>query len=488
VKHPSLRARLAASLVLVATGAVLFAGLSTVLLVRRGEERAALSSLGHKADNIETTLADLKVDLTLPGANRALRLRNALDQLRSSVRVSDARLVFLTPQGGVATLDQLRPRLSAALQAGDPDAASLIALPDGLQAGALDTTKLVAGTRVTARAGNQVFVAQPLDAKIERGLVNVVVIGQEIDHDAARRAGFAFVVAGVFALIASFALSVWLARRLTRPLLAIGQTAHRLASGDLSARVAVDRRSDAELAAVAATLNRMAAELDAARNAERAFLQAVSHDLRTPLTSIRGYAEALGDGTLDAADPAARARAASVISTEARRLERLVRDLLDLSRLDAREFTLRPRPTDASVVVHESAAGFAPRATELGITLLVDASEPIPADVDADRLGQIVANLLENALKYARERVTVSVAGAPGSVVLRVADDGPGIPVDEQARVFDRLYIARNASARAIGTGLGLAIVRELTRAMGGDVHLEHADSSGTTLVATVAR
>ncbi len=485
MKHRSLRVRLIASFVLVATGAVLLAGIASVLLIRRGEQRAALTSLGHKADNIETTLSDLRSQIA---TGRALQLRDALDQLRSSVRVSDARLVFLTPQGTVATLDQLRPRLSSALQAGDPDAASLIALPDGLSAGALDTAALLAGNRVTARVGNQVFVAQPLSTQIQLGLASVVVIGQEIDHDAARRAGLAFVLAGVIALVVACALAVWLAGRLTRPLSDIEQTARRLASGDLTARVAVDRRSDAELASVAGTLNRMAAELDAAHNSERAFLQAVSHDLRTPLTSIRGYAEALGDGTLDAADPAARARAAAVISTEARRLERLVRDLLDLSRLDAHEFTLRPRPTDAAAVVRESAAGFVPRAGELGITLLVDAPEPIAADVDPDRLGQIVANLLENALKYATARVNVSVSSAPGTVSLFVADDGPGIPTDEQVRVFDRLYVARNASARAIGTGLGLAIVRELTRAMGGDVRLERSDPSVTTFVATVAR
>src|SRR6185436_5408304 len=105
---------------------------------------------------------------------------------------------------------------------------------------------------------------------------------------------------------------------------------------------------DNELAALATTLNGMASQLEDSRGSQRAFLLSISHDLRTPLTSIRGYAEALADGTLDDADPDGRKRAATVISREARRLERLVGDLLDLSRLDSRQFSLNARDCDAA--------------------------------------------------------------------------------------------------------------------------------------------
>jgi two-component system, OmpR family, sensor kinase len=489
ITHRSLRTRLVVSLVLVAAAALLLADVASVVAIRRGAERAARQSLEHKAANIQDTLTSLPSQLaTGPLARPAVRLRDALDQLRSSVRVSDARLVFVTPSSTVASLGDLPPRVAAALQSGDPDVGALISLPDGLPASALDFDALRDGSSVAVREGNQEFVAQPLRGPVAARFVPVVVIGEDVDTGAAHRASFAILIAGSLALVVCAISALWIARRLTRPLAAIEQTAHRLAAGDLAARVAITPGTDAELAAVAGTLNRMAAELDQARHSERAFLQAVSHDLRTPLTSIRGYAEALADGTLDATDAEARARAASVIATEARRLERLVRDLLDLSRLDAREFTLRPRPGDAAAVVRETAAGFAPRASEVGVALDVDAPRPVPADVDPERLGQVVANLVENALKYARTRVTVSVGDAPGAVVLRVQDDGPGIPPDEQARVFERLYLARNGSGRAIGTGLGLAIVRQLTRAMGGDVQLERSDANGTSFVATVAR
>src|SRR5207342_2446691 len=160
---------------------------------------------------------------------------------------------------------------------------------------------------------------------------------------------------GLVVLALAAAVAVWLARRLTRPIHEIERAAQQLATGDLSARAAVPLSTDDELAALATTLNEMAAQLDAARDSEHAFLVSISHDLRTPLTSIRGYAEALADGTLDDADPEGRARAATVIGAEARRLERLVRDLLDLSRLDSREFSLSPRPCDAREVVRDAA-------------------------------------------------------------------------------------------------------------------------------------
>jgi signal transduction histidine kinase len=209
----------------------------------------------------------------------------------------------------------------------------------------------------------------------------------------------------------------------------------------------------------------------------------ISHDLRTPLTSIRGYAEALADGTLDDANPNDRKKAATVISGEARRLERLVRDLLDLSRLDSRQFSLQPTLGDATEIVRAAADAFAPQARELGIQLDVRSGEAIPVDVDAERLAQIVANLVENALKYATTRVQVYAAPQDAShFSVVVGDDGPGIPPDQRALVFGRLYTVRDTPGRAVGTGLGLAIVRELAAAMGGNAAVDEQSRFVVTL------
>jgi two-component system sensor histidine kinase BaeS len=228
----------------------------------------------------------------------------------------------------------------------------------------------------------------------------------------------------------------------------------------------------------------MADELETARGHERAFLLSISHDLRTPLTSIKGYAEAMADGVIDSAPD--RARAANVIAAEARRLERLVADLLDLARLDAHEFSLSPQQVDAREVVGSTVQGFAPAAQAWGVQLQLNPGAPVPAESDPERLAQIVANLVENALKYAKGSVVVDIASRNGHVEVRVDDDGPGIPSDDRERVFERLYTARTAAGRQVGTGIGLAIVHELAGAMGGAASCEPLDGGGTRFFVTL--
>jgi two-component system sensor histidine kinase BaeS len=263
--------------------------------------------------------------------------------------------------------------------------------------------------------------------------------------------------------------------------------AGRIAAGDLEARVPEPAGGDAELAALAASVNAMSEGLSRAKAAERHFLQSVSHDLRTPLTSIRGFAEAIQDGAADDA-----VAAAGVIASEARRLERLVGDLLALATLEARRFTLQPQTLDLAEVAATSAAGFRPAADEIGLHIVIEPSSPVYVWADPDRLAQVMANLIENALRYARSEVRIGVrAVQPASgVEVGVADDGPGIAASELPRVFDRLYGARRRPdggrpGRPIGSGLGLTIVSELVAAMGGAVRAESpvGANGGTRMV-----
>jgi signal transduction histidine kinase len=236
-----------------------------------------------------------------------------------------------------------------------------------------------------------------------------------------------------------------------------------------------------EVAELAVAANRMIeqlagseAERDAADQARRDLIAAVSHDLRTPLTSIQGYAEALADGTV-----ADTRRAAGVILTESRRLERLVRDLLQLARLDARGFTLERVPVELHELAAACADGFGPEAEAAGVALEVTAV-PAVVDADPDRLAQVVANLVENALKYARSRIGIDLAVDGGWARVTVSDDGPGIDPADRDHVFERLYVARHVPVRKeSGSGLGLAIVRELVGAMGGMVGVGDAASGG---------
>ena len=214
---------------------------------------------------------------------------------------------------------------------------------------------------------------------------------------------------------------------------------------------------------------------DRSRGLEQQFLLSVSHDLRTPLTSIRGYAEALDDGK---ADPK---KAAAVIRAESKRLERLVADLLDLAKLQARSFTFSMQPVDVAAAVHTATTGAAGSWPE--ITFHPFTTGPLIVSADPDRLAQALANLVENAGRFARSTVAVTARQENGVAVITVDDDGPGIAAEDLPHVFERLYVARHAPRRTeSSSGLGLAIVNELVTAMGGTVSAGAAPQAGARL------
>ena len=286
----------------------------------------------------------------------------------------------------------------------------------------------------------------------------------------------------LFAVLISLALS----RRLTRPLRRAVAATERIAAGDLETRVETHPGDFPELSALANAIDAMAASLGRLRNAERQFLLSVSHELRTPLTSIRGYSEAILDGTA----PDARG-AATVIGNEARRLERLVGDLLDLAKLDTRTFSFNFRTVDVGEVLDEVAEELRPVVDAAGLALRVKPTDQtVLARVDPDRLDQVLANLVENAAKYARSTIWLGTVPNGTEAQLVVEDDGPGVGADEIGRIFERHYSAdRHARpGRPRGSGLGLAIASELSAAMGATVSVESAvgPSGGTKMVVRI--
>jgi len=276
-----------------------------------------------------------------------------------------------------------------------------------------------------------------------------------------------------------------LSRRLTKPLTDATEATARIADGDLSVRLPDHHGggSTDELDDLAKSINEMADSLARSRGLEQQFLLSVSHDLRTPLTSIQGYAEAIADGAV----PDERA-AAGIILAESRRLERLVRDLLDLAKLEARQFSLDLVPVDLDELVSDSVDGFRREVEAAGLHLqLARSGHHVAAVADPDRLAQVVANLTENALKYASGSITLAVIGDPQAPRVEVSDDGPGIATEDLPHVFERLYVAGHQPVRKeIGSGLGLAIVRELVDAMGGTVRAEAVPGGGARMVVTL--
>jgi two-component system sensor histidine kinase BaeS len=282
------------------------------------------------------------------------------------------------------------------------------------------------------------------------------------------------IAAGAGGLLAALAAFL-VARRISRPVDRIAMAARTLTAGTHPEPVPVEGAT--EIAILAISFNELVEQLQHAQEAERNFLLSVSHELKTPLTAIRGYAEAVEDGAIDPRE------AAATVAAEARRLERLVKDLLDLARMNRTDFSVHNSEIDLAEVVEDASRRYQQAAAEFGVTLHAVTDGPAPAVADADRVLQVVSNLVENALRLTPAGGEVRVVAEPG--VIRVEDTGPGLAAGDREHAFERFYLhERYGRERPVGTGLGLAIVKELTLAMGGSVGVE--SSAGKLTVFTV--
>ncbi len=309
-----------------------------------------------------------------------------------------------------------------------------------------------------------IYAARPVE-----GAVVLVTRRDVVTGDDFRSYLSALLIAsGVAGLLAAAAAAL-LARGMTRPLRRLGGAAGDLAAGRRPEPL--PREGVRELDELAASFNEMSERLALAHDAERAVLLSVSHDLRTPLTSIRGYAEGIEDGTI------APAEAAPVVAREANRLERLVGDLLALARLRQGALEVGSEPVDLAAVAREAQERLRPRAAEAAIEVRIEGG-PAPAVADHGRALQVVSNLLDNAIRVSPRGEAVTISVAPGE--LSVADRGGGIPATDIPRAFERFHLrARAGGGSSEGAGLGLAIVRELTEAMGGTAGVENRPGGG---------
>ena len=272
--------------------------------------------------------------------------------------------------------------------------------------------------------------------------------------------------------IALAALTAFLlARRIARPVRRVVDATRHLAEERDPELVPIEGAY--EIASLAHAFNEMAEQLARARAAEKQFLLSVSHELKTPLTAIRGYAEGVADGTFDMDE------AVATISLEAARLERLVGDLLDLARMNRTDFSIHRERVDLGAIAHEAVHRYEAQARDFGVTLEAFAPAPSPAIGDPDRVLQVTSNLVENALRLTPRGGVVRVSAEPGALV--VEDTGPGLSAADLPRAFERFYLySRYSSDRPVGTGLGLSIVKELIQGMGGSVDVETTSGRGT--------
>lgn len=278
----------------------------------------------------------------------------------------------------------------------------------------------------------------------------------------------AVAAAGLVAVVVSLAL----ATRMSRPISRLAEASHRLAAGRYAERVPI--ATDDEIGELAASFNTMAASLEATERRRLELVGDVAHELRTPLATLDGYLEGLEDGVIEPGDATW-----ALLRRETTRLSRLVSDLQELWRAEARQLPMRLEQVDVAALIAEACERFAPLGGERRIAVRTEIAGALAAaSADRERLGQVLDNLLSNALRYSADAGTVIVSARADQreVVIAVTDQGPGLTDEQRERVFERFYRIDPSRSRALGgSGIGLSITKALVELMGGRIWAESA-------------
>jgi signal transduction histidine kinase len=457
----NLRVRLSIALAAVIVLALLLAGAAFVVLNRDDREQQALDHLAAVAP---------QVTLELRAVQRAGATPEQVAELiRQAAREEQVR-VLLVDRRNVVTEDS----------EGNLEGRTLEPPPPGSERSLYRTWT---GRGADGERLVFLYVPQPQFVRLPRAtgepLDRIVLAVPEATVARAWRDLLPGLLwAGALALVISLVVAALLARSIARPLAALTRASEEMARGQFDHDIPV--RRDDEVGRLAKAFNLMAREVGRSHIQMRALIANVSHDLKTPLTSILGFSQALRDRDVEGAD--ATAETGAIIHEEAERVQSLVDDLLFLSEIESGQVPLLQDPVDLSVLTARSVRRFAPRFEEKGIAVTVDAPDALTVRGDAAKLERILDNLLDNAAKYAPNGAAVTVRATGGdAVTVAVHNSGSHIPAEELPRIFERFYRrdrARSGAPR--GSGLGLAIARELAELHGGTLTAA-SDAEGTT-------
>jgi signal transduction histidine kinase len=328
-----------------------------------------------------------------------------------------------------------------------------------------------------SRGDEELYVA----VRAGKGIARISVATGTVDaiFDRAQRN---IMLAGFVALAGALLIAFLFARNVSRPIIELRNIAQSLAAHDFQDRPVV--QAPGEVGELAYSLHRLSTQLEALEKVRRDFVANVSHELRTPLTIVGGFAETLAED-----DPPASVRKefAGMILSNTQRMQRIVDDLLDLSRIESGGWIPKPTQIDAAEVIAEVVSALEPAASAKGLSVRTY----IPANAqtvyaDGTAIRQILANLIENAIRHTADGVvTVFAEPDPAGIWIGVRDTGEGIAADHLKRIFERFYrVDTGRSRERGGTGLGLAIVRHMTEAHGGRVRASSTPQQGTSIAA----
>ncbi len=475
----SIRTKLAVSYALIIVLCLLLAGLGAIVLINRYQRDAILSRYRVTAGAVTQQVQAL------------ITLRFRVPQIASRLSDQVTRLglrALLIDKDGVVLADTSEER---------PLTSKTLPIPLE-ELGATPRTGVLLRRYRDAAGQDWVLIVSPLQPPPEGTLAPTVVpshvvvaVPEQELKPAWRELVRPLIFAGLVALVLSVIVSVLLSRSITRPILAMTTASAKMAEGDYEQVVRATGRD--EVARLADSFNRMAHEVERSRKSQRDLIANVSHDLKTPLTSIQGFSQAMLEGAIH--DPEGYQRAAQIIKEEAEGMGELIERLLDLARFDAGEVLHERGAVRPAELMERVLARFAPVAAEEKLSLTHSLSEGLPTvEGDRARLEQALANLIDNAIRYtpgggnielragelrfkggqSQQELPCGMPPKPPQdgrwLALTVKDTGRGIAEQDLPRVFERFYRADKSRGTSKGAGLGLAIAKEIVEAHGGTI------------------
>jgi signal transduction histidine kinase len=296
-----------------------------------------------------------------------------------------------------------------------------------------------------------------------------------------------FLIVGGFSLIITILTMFFLSKFITNPLIRMKRATEKLSKGDFS--VSLDIKSQDELGELASSIQRLSRDLQHLKLERNEFLASISHELRTPLTYIKGYSEIISKrNNLNEQE---KQKYLAIINEEAGHLTKLVKDLFELAKMDEHLFSIQKELINLRPFIKNVIGKLKPAFDDKKIVLINKCTENIFVSIDPNRFEQVITNLLDNALKYSdsHSKVVLEVQEKETNIVIKVMDEGIGIPESDLPYIFDRLYrVEKSRSRESGGSGLGLAIAREIINAHGGTLEVESILGEGTQMIITLER
>jgi two-component system OmpR family sensor kinase len=459
----SLRTRLILSFTLVVVLCLGIAAITLAVSLRSSRDRYSLERLTDMARPIYVQV------VSLSGGEGTWR--DVISSLEEQAQNNGVYIFLVDGTGRI--LNQIPPDSSQKL------AVTTVPVEDLPQAG----TRLTQGTFDAPDNKTFLYNAYYIGKLFQEQLfsrLEAIVLAVPRSEAASVMAGLAgpLLRTGIVALAVSVIIAFFISRSVYRPIQRLTRAVDEMARGDYNQEVPAE--GPKEIKGLAVRFNEMVRRVKESQQQLRHFVADVSHQLRTPLTSIQGFAQAILDGT--AGDSAGREKAAGVIDSESRRMIKQVEELLELSRMQSGQLEMARVPVDIKELLLHCREVFSLRAEETGVTLRTDIEPLLPVSGDEDRLEQVFSNLLDNALKNTpvKGEIVISARNAENTVTVTISDTGPGIPPEQLPYVFERYY---QAGGLRTGFGLGLAIVREIVTRHQGEIKVRSEPGEGTQFI-----